>query len=420
MIRLPNWQRFAERNLSHAHRVVIGRVFRRTRMDLWFPHVPLALALMGAGLIAALPTFEHAFHFHIQALDMALAPVAGFTPHLTIRGVPQAVVGILQILIGLGMLTRSRMAWISALLIVAAQISLIAALSFGPQRIAQLIYLLCLFVALILARRIFNRSSLATGTLFALASVLLLLVYSVLGSYLLGQEFSPPIKNLGDALYFAIVTMSTVGYGDITPKTFEARLFVISIIILGIAVFATALTAILGPMLQNRINSILAPGRKPMKRINHYIIAGNGILARNAARELADRGQAILAILPNEQGREAFGNIETIIGDPTELDVLKEAGAQHAKAVLALTDDDSENAFIILAMTELVSDARKIAAVSSRKNLSRMRRVHPDMILAPGVFAGEVLAMALTEEHIDGDALVGRMLNINSPAGDNP
>ena len=382
-------------------------------MDLWFPHVPLALAMIGAGLLASFPPFEHYLHIHIYGLDRALASVSGPSSHLAIRGLSQTLVGILQILIGFGMLTRSRMAWISAVVLVAAQIALALALTHGGGRIGQLLYLILLLVALIFARRSFNRSSLAAGTLFAFASVLLLLVYSVLGSYILGSGFSPPIKNLNDALYFAIVTISTVGYGDITPTSIEARLFVISIILLGIVVFATALTAIIGPLIQKRLGSILTPGKKRMKRINHYIIVGNGSLALNAARELADRKQPVLAIVQNTPDGEAFGEIETIVGDPTDLEVLALAGAQHAKAVLALAEDDSENAFIILALREMETEAKKVTAVSSRRNLSRMRHVHPDMLLAPGVFVGEVLAMALTEEHIDGDALAKLLLDVN-------
>lgn len=403
-------------HLSRTQLILSRRIFRRTRMDLWFPHVPLALAMIGAGLLTSFPIFEHYLHIHIYELDRALESVSGLSSHLAIRGLSQTLVGVLQILIGFGMLTRSRMAWISAVVLIAAQIALALALTHGGVRVGQLLYLILLLVALILARRSFNRSSLAAGTLFAFASILLLLVYSVLGSYILGTGFSPPIKNLNDALYFAIVTMSTVGYGDITPRSIEARLFVISIILLGIAVFATALTAIVGPLIQKRLGSILTPGKKRMKRINHYIIVGTGSLALNTARELADRKQPVLAIVQNVADREAFGKIETITGDPTDLEVLTSAGAQHAKAVLALAEDDSENAFIILALREMETEAKKVASVSSRKNLSRMRHVHPDMLLAPGVFAGEVLAMALTEEHIDGDALVKCLLNVNPPS----
>jgi voltage-gated potassium channel len=100
-----------------------------------------------------------------------------------------------------------------------------------------------------------------------------------------------------------------------------------------------------------------------------------------------------------------------VVGDATDLEVLRLAGAEQAEAILALSDDDAENAFVILAVRELTTTARKIASVSARKNLERVRRVQPDMIMAPNVFGGEVLAMALTEEKIDGESLLERFLD---------
>jgi voltage-gated potassium channel len=107
-----------------------------------------------------------------------------------------------------------------------------------------------------------------------------------------------------------------------------------------------------------------------------------------------------------------YGDAEIVVGDATDLDVLRKAGVETANSILALSEDDAENAFVILALRELHTDAKKVAAVSSRKNLERVRRVQPDMILAPNVFGGEVLAMALTEEKLDGDTLLKRFLDV--------
>ncbi|MCF3945859.1 voltage-gated potassium channel protein [Acidiphilium iwatense] len=388
-------------------------------MDLWFPQVPLALAVGGAGIFAILPTIRRyaAEYLHLKLGDLfhALQPIAGHVPRLILSGVPTVLVGALQILIAIGLLGRSRIAWLSALGITLAQLILTIAHTSGSILTYETIYICVLLVALMLARDAFRRSSLAAGTLFALTSVLVLMIYGVLGSYLLGAGFAPPITNLPDAFYFTIVTMSTVGYGDILPKSGEARLFVISLIILGLTVFATALTAVIGPVLQSRINRTIGPRRRKMKRVNHFIISGNGVLARNTVRELRQRGEAVLVIVEDEDA--SFGDAETIVGDPTELDTLREAGGVHARAILALSDDDSENAFVILAVHEMGTDAKKVAAVSTRKNLERVRRVRPDMILAAPVFGSEVLAMALTEEKIDGDWLLSRFLDVRPASG---
>lgn len=395
-------------------RLVYNRWYRRLRMDVWFPQLPLALAVGFAGVLAILPTVRHYaaeyLHLNLSHLFDALHPISGHVPELILSGVPTVVVGVLQILIAIGLLSRSRIAWLSAIGITIAQLALTLHSSTGAIVNNETVYIVVLLLALILSRDAFARSSLAAGTLFALASVLVLLVYGVLGSYLLGAGFAPPITNLPTSFYFVIVTMSTVGYGDILPKSEEARLFVVSLIILGLTVFATALTAVIGPVLQNRINQTIGPRRKKMQRVNHFVITGQGALARNTARELRKRGEPVLVII--EDGDTSFSDSETIVGDPTEIETLREAGCEHARAILALSDDDSDNAFVILAVRELGTDAKKVAAVSTRKNLERVRRVHPDMILAAPVFGSEVLAMALTEEKIDGDWLLSRFLDV--------
>jgi len=390
------------------------KTYRRARLDLWFPQIPLALAVGIAGALALLPAvskfIEEYLHLQLTGLFDALHPLAAGVPALILRGVPTAIIGALQIFIAAGLTLSSRLAWISALIITLAQLALAILYTHQSWYSTPVLYLLALFAALAFCGDSFRHSSLAAGTLFALAATVLLLVYGVLGSMILGQGFTPPIVTLPQAMYFTVVTMSTVGYGDILPKSDDARLFVISLIIVGLSVFLTSITAVVGPLVQGRLSRILEPRRKRMKRVNHFIITGEGALARNTARELLLRDKAVVVIVDDEAAD--FGEAEIVVGDATDLDVLRRAGAETANSVLALADDDAENAFVILALRELNTEAKKIAAVSSRKNLERVRRVQPDMILAPNVFGGEVLAMALTEEKIDGDDLLKRFLDV--------
>ena len=388
-------------------------IYRLGRLDLWFPHVPLAIAVGGGGALALLPLIrrytKEYLHLQLNGLFNDLHPLSDNVHSLLLQGVPITALAIVQLFLAVGLLFKARLAWIFALLITIAQGILSVELQHQAWSSWPVVYSFGLAWALFFSGGSFRRSSLAAATLFALAATVMLLAYGAIGSLVLGQGFSPAITNLPQAFYFSVVTMSTVGYGDIVPKSDDARLFVVSLIVTGITVFATSITAVVGPLMQSHLKRIIEPQRKRMKRVNHFIIAGRGPLAHNTARELLARGQSVLIITDSD---ENFGDAEVIKGDASEVEVLSKAGAEVAQAVLALSPDDAENAFVILTLRDMDTEAKKVVAVNNRKNLERVRRTQPDMILAPNVFGGEVLAMALTDQKIDSNSLMEQLLDV--------
>jgi voltage-gated potassium channel len=235
------------------------------------------------------------------------------------------------------------------------------------------------------------------------------MMYATLGSYYLGAEFSPPIKDLVTALYYAMITMTTVGYGDIVPHTPEARLFAVSVVVLGVAVFATSLTAVVSPMINRSLQRIVNQKGRTMKRKDHYIVIGNSSLAINTWRELTKRGQPVTRLLRDAPEEGELGDVDIVVGDSSDIDVLRQAGAHEAKAVLAMRDDDAENAFTVLAVKELGGSARTVAAVNDARHLSRIKLVQPDVIIAPQVLGGELTAMLLTGEKVTADFVLQRV-----------
>jgi len=166
---------------------------------------------------------------------------------------------------GLGLLWRSRLAWVMAVLLGATWGSE-HTISRAVSRTCDAGVFAFLLTALLFSWRHFNRSSVAVSTLFALTAVVMLLLYATFGSYYLGAGFKPPITDLVTALYYAMVTMSTVGYGDIVPEAPETRLFTISVIVLGVAVFATSVTAVIAPLIRQSLKGILGRKGTGMKR----------------------------------------------------------------------------------------------------------------------------------------------------------
>lgn len=377
-------------------------VQRRLLMRYWFPQVPLALLLLigGAWLLRA-DIGNHWQHYFSQIAEGSF----DMPPSM----LPPVLIGSGMSIMALALLWRSRIAWAMALLLV---ITATISTRFGTHAAGYwlLVYFLLVLGALLFSYRHFDRSSVAASTLFALTSVAMLLMYATFGSYYLGAQFRPAITDLVTALYYSMVTMSTVGYGDIVPQTGEAKLFTVSIIVLGVAVFATSLTAVIAPMVSNSLKRIVAHRGRYMKREKHFVVIGQTALAINSWRELARRGRAVTRVLRQApQGKDAE-DVDVVVGDPGNVDVLREAGVERAQAVLAMMDDDSDNAFAILAAREIGGGARTVAALNEAHHRNRIKLAQPDVVIAPQLLGGELLAMLLTGEEVTSDFIMKNVL----------
>jgi voltage-gated potassium channel len=353
---------------GHRSRRLFRALRRRLHTHFWFPHVPLFLIVGCLGLLQLRHALGIGFTSHVTGAQLLVMSQTAL--HAVVTGAPSATAGVFLVVMAFGLLTRSRLAWVIALLAALVSGMLMWWVWYGTpsDKAGLLAYNLFALLALIASSRAFSRSSLASATLFAVASIILLICYAVLGAYLIGPGFSPPITNLVTALYFAVVTMTTVGYGDIVPKTPEARMFAISVMILGITVFATSISALLVPLINRRMGTLLIAREKNVSRSNHYVIVGGGALARNTQKELVRRDQKVTFVLPRmpESGWEEQ---DVVVGDGSDLDVLRRADAHDAKAILALSDDDSENAFVVMAARELSPRLQTVAVVNDARNM---------------------------------------------------
>jgi voltage-gated potassium channel len=373
--------------LPLSMRMTRNRLARLLHADLWFPHVPLAILVGATGLLEILLT-SGSLRRLLASGGHSIVSLAGGLGLPQIRGAPQEAIGGLLVLVGIGLLWRSRLAWVIAFLLSLATV----ALEFTPLSTASRpleIFSVILLLLLLAARSSFTRVSLATATLFALTGVLVTLGYGVIGSYVLGSGFNPKITNF-----------------------IEARLFTVSLVVLGLAVFATSLPAIVAPLIDKRMMNLLQPRRKKMKRASHIIVVGDGPLAQDAARALAARGLQVTAILSQKPDAEADQPEDFVVGDGSDTETLRRIDITEARAVLALSEDDSYNAFVVLAAKELNPNVHTVAAVSDTRNTGRIARTRPDVLLALPQLGGELLAMALSGEEIKAEALISQLLKL--------
>ncbi len=96
---------------------------------------------------------------------------------------------------------------------------------------------------------------------------------------------------------------------------------------------------------------------------------------------------------------------DVVVGDATDLSVLRTAGADKARGVLALSTDDAENGFVVLGVNELAPTVPSVASLNDPKNQFRLKRTQPSLLLSLQVLGAQLLAKALTGEKVEADIL---------------
>lgn len=355
---------------------------RRIVTALW-PQVPLAAAL---ALIGVLSLFN-ALSLPWTALQRihALNSLAESLP--AIGGTAQVILGSLLIVAAIGLLWRIISAWVLSVFLLVIMVAVSVARSQWGLSLDLEVIVLC---ALLLTKHRFKRRTALANIVFSLGGIFGILAYGMVGSYLLGRGFRPEIPDLSTAFYFTIVTLSTVGYGDIVPVTPEARWFVVSVLVFGLGVFASAIASALGPKISGELNRLFNPKEKTMQMKNHVILVGEGSIARNTAEEFGQRGVAFVQIVAKGgAGASAHPAIE---GDATNDAVLRQAGIQDARMVIAACDDDGENAFIALGAKDLNPKVRVLAVASSALSIRRLKLARADLVFSPAAVGSRLMA----------------------------
>ncbi len=350
---------------------------------IW-PRWPLAIVLMLVGVLNILDGLSLPLIVlqRVRALNNIAESLSA------VGGTAQVILGVMMAVSGIGLLRRINFAWTLAVLLLSIAIGVNVVRSKWGLNLALQVTLLG---ALLLTRNRFTRRTVLSSLLFSLSSIFAILAYGIFGSYLLGDGFRPSIANLSTACYFTIVTLSTVGYGDIVPTTPEARWFVVSLLVIGLGVFASAIASVLGPKISSELDRVFNPKEPKMEPKNHVILVGEGAIAWNTAKELQGRGVPFVQIVAPKAEPAAAGH-PIVEGDPTDDAVLRQAGIERARMVIAACEDDGDNAFIALVAKDLNPELRLLAVASSAHSIRRLKLARTDLVFSPAAVGSRLLA----------------------------
>lgn len=319
------------------------------------------------------------------------------------------IVGFALLVTAWGMRRGYRLAYVTAVLLVVLS---------GAHGIAQFraasVPLVVLsvggLVVLVATSGRFTRSSTLDATqIGALLSIVGVLCYGTAGAYALRTGFDG-VTTVVDAVYFTAVTASTVGYGDVHASTEAARLFAISLVVLGPATLAATVGSLFGPALETHLPRT---GREATARLGsdaavaggdpgtgaEIVVLGSDETIEPIVDSLASR--ASVAVVTSEERSRRSDGVDAITGDPTADGTLERANLETCDAVLvgtaALRDADA-----VIAAARSHTDA-KIVALTGGKTEST-DRTEADVVVDP-----ETVLIGVTVDALLGtDGVVGQ------------
>lgn len=202
-----------------------------------------------------------------------------------------------------------------------------------------------------------------------------------------------------DSLYYASVTVTTTGYGDITAVSDGARLATIALITPARIVFLILVVGTTVEVLTDRSRQLLLIRRWRRRVRDHYVILGFGSTGASAAADLVRRGVEPDRIVAVDIDAEAVADAANrgfvaIRGNATNSAVLDQAGVRQAKAVIIAPNRDDTAVLATLTVREINTTAHIVAGGRDQENLHLLRQGGADEVIDATAAVGRMLGIA--------------------------
>lgn len=239
----------------------------------------------------------------------------------------------------------------------------------------------------------------------AIVALLLVTLVGVVGFAIIGRG----THSMIDAIYMTVITLTTVGYGEIIDLSGHpgGRLFTIGLLLVGMGIVAYTVPMLAAFLIEGRLLNFFT--RRRMDRYisqmrGHCIVCGETPATWYVADELRRSGRALVVVAPTEEasGRafESLGDIPRVVGDPSDDQVLLEAGVDRASGVVVCMASDKDNVLVTLTAHRLAPGARIVARTESGESEAKLRAVGADAVVSPSRIGGLRMASELVRPEV--------------------
>jgi voltage-gated potassium channel len=210
--------------------------------------------------------------------------------------------------------------------------------------------------------------------------------------------------DLVESVYWTISTVTTVGYGDITPKTEGGKIFSIFLMISGVGAILYVLMMMAEFIIEGEMREMITMTRKERevrKMKNHVIVCGYGRVGRNTAKELISKKEDIVIIdIDEDVFKRDEPDAPYIIGDARKEEILERANIKTAKGLISALHNNPDNLLVILASKELNPEIKLSSRASDVDGMKYLRRAGVENIVLPERLGGMRLARSFIKPEV--------------------
>ena len=206
--------------------------------------------------------------------------------------------------------------------------------------------------------------------------------------------------SLGESIYMAVITVSTVGYGEVRPLTANGRALAVAVILLAVAALGYSATSIGAYLAEGHLVQDFRRRRmeRAIRRLrDHYIICGGGRFGREVAEEFRHSRAPFVVVEPEPEECEMsqIRDVLFVRGEAGNDEALQAAGVERAAGLVSALPEDDANLFVVLSARQLNPKLTIITQATEQRSIHKLRLAGADRVVSPYRIAGHGMASAL-------------------------
>jgi len=203
--------------------------------------------------------------------------------------------------------------------------------------------------------------------------------------------------TLLDAIYMTVITLSSVGYGEVQTLSPIGRVFTTILIFCGVGTLAYGISQIAELLIEGKLFIQQRREAAILKMNNHVIICGYGRIGKKVAERLRDRRLEFVIIEQNEEHFELLdkAGYKYIHGDARDDAVLQKAGISNARAIVATLSSDADNVYVVLSARNLNKNLHIVARAGQMVTYDKLLQAGANKVISPYEIGAHYIASAV-------------------------